>query len=73
MQLPPHRLTSRDAGLTIEFCREKYSTDGLALAKDINVRRLILHHLISEDQDPYSFLSEWTFLEALRVLDFDKR
>lgn len=73
MQLPPHRLTSRDAGLTIEFCREKYSADGLDLAKAKNVKRLILHHLVSEDPDPYSFLSEWTFLEALRVLDYEKR
>ena len=73
MHLPPHRLTLRDEGLTLEFCREKYSADGLDLAKAKNVKRLILHHLVSGDPDPYSFLSEWTFLETLRVLDYEKR
>ena len=73
MQIPPHRLTLRDEGLTLMFGQEKYSEEGFELAKANNVKRLILQDLVSEDPELYSFLSRWTFLEFLRIIDREKR
>ncbi len=73
MQIPPHRLTLRDEGLTIMFGQEAYIEESFELAKANNVKRLILMDLVSEDPELYSLLSRWTFLEFLRIIDSDKR
>ena len=73
MRIPPHRLTLRDEGLTLMFGQEEYTEDGFELARANNVKRLILTELVSEDPELYSFLSRWTFLEFLRIIDSDKR
>lgn len=73
MIVPEHRLTLRDRGLTLEFFREEYSDEGLDLALKNNVKRLVIGHLVSDQEDPYAFLHHWNFLEALRIVDRDKR
>lgn len=55
------------------FGQEAYSEDAFDLAKANNVKRLILMDLVSEDPELYSFLSQWTFLEFLRIIDREKR
>jgi hypothetical protein len=55
------------------FGQEAYTEDSFELAKANNVKRLILMDLVSEDPELYSFLSRWTFLEFLRIIDSEKR